>query len=347
MDPRRSFAEQVVRQLLDAGYIALWAGGCVRDLLLERSPRDYDVATNARPEQVREVFGQRRTLAVGESFGVICVLGPSKAAGQVEVATFRNDGQYIDGRRPQSIEFSSPEEDAQRRDFTINGMFYHPVDQKVLDYVGGQADLKRRVIRAIGHPQDRMREDKLRMLRGVRFAATFEFEMDQQTAAAIESMSAELAAVSAERITHELRRMLTHWNRATAIRLCRTLKLLPGVLPELHTIAEQESDWEQLENGLQRLGETRFPVSLALILGAVFDAEGAASGSQAVAAVRKAGRRLRLSNEEIRDVSWLVANRHGLDDAPRISLARLKRTLNAPLCADLESFHIPTEPPGI
>ena len=133
---QRDFAMEVVRQLRDAGYEALWAGGCVRDLLLNRVPDDYDVATNAHPEEVRTVFGKRRTLAIGASFGVIVVLPVKKAAGQVEVATFRSDGQYVDGRRPESVIFSSAEEDAQRRDFTINGMFYDPIAEKVIDFVG-------------------------------------------------------------------------------------------------------------------------------------------------------------------------------------------------------------------
>ena len=138
-DPQREFALQVVRQLTEAGFQALWAGGCVRDLLLEKIPKDYDVATNARPDQVRQVFGNRRTLAVGESFGVIVVLGP-KDAGQVEVATFRTEGSYGDGRRPDEVEFSTAEKDATRRDFTINGMFYDPLTEQVLDFVGGEAD---------------------------------------------------------------------------------------------------------------------------------------------------------------------------------------------------------------
>src|SRR5690349_15511807 len=131
-DPNRDFAADVVRRLRDAGYVALFAGGCVRDLLLERPAKDYDVATTATPDQVRKLFGHRKTLAVGASFGVIIVLGPPQSGLQVEVATFRREGEYSDGRRPDRVEFCSPEEDARRRDFTINGMFYDPVDSRVL-----------------------------------------------------------------------------------------------------------------------------------------------------------------------------------------------------------------------
>src|SRR5436190_3805595 len=165
-DPQFAFATRVVQELRTAGAEAYWAGGCVRDLLRNFPPGDYDVATSATPERVRELFGKKRTLAVGESFGVIIVL-PPKGLDPVEVATFRTEGPYKDGRRPESVVYATAEEDAQRRDFTINGMFFDPIDHRVLDFVGGQADLKAGVVRAIGDPHARMREDKLRLLRAV------------------------------------------------------------------------------------------------------------------------------------------------------------------------------------
>jgi poly(A) polymerase len=143
---QREFAEQIVRTLRQAGFEAVWAGGCVRDMLLGQTPKDYDVATNATPEEVRKLFGFRRTLAVGAIFGVIVVVG-GKKAGQVDVATFRSDGTYSDGRRPDSVTFGTAEEDVKRRDFTINGLLYDPVEQRVIDYVGGQADLRDGIIR--------------------------------------------------------------------------------------------------------------------------------------------------------------------------------------------------------
>ena len=210
------------------------AGGCVRDMLLGREPKDYDVATTARPEQVRTLFGQGRTLAVGASFGVIVVLPPRGSdAGQVEVATFRTEGPYLDGRRPESVAFCTPEEDAKRRDFTINGMFYDPIEARVLDFVGGEADLAARVIRAIGDPHDRMREDKLRMLRAVRFTATLDFALDETTAAAVREMAEQITVVSAERIAQELRRMLVDAHRRRAVELCESVGLLEVILPEL------------------------------------------------------------------------------------------------------------------
>ena len=167
VDPARArhFATEVVRRLRSADFEAFWAGGCVRDALLGRTPIDYDVATSAKPEQVRELFGHRRTLAIGAAFGVIAVLGPRRA-GQVQVATFRADSAYSDGRHPDQVTYTTAEADAQRRDFTINGLFFDPLTETVHDYVGGREDLRRGVIRAIGDPHERIREDKLRTAPG-------------------------------------------------------------------------------------------------------------------------------------------------------------------------------------
>ncbi|MGN6135429.1 MAG: CCA tRNA nucleotidyltransferase [Aureliella sp.] len=230
---RRKFAQQVVERLREAGYEALWAGGCVRDLLLELAPMDYDVATSATPDQVREVFGSRRTLPVGAAFGVIIVLGPHAAAGQVEVATFRNDTTYSDGRRPDAVVFSTPIEDAQRRDFTINGMFYDPLSQQVIDYVGGRHDLERGLIRAIGDADARIAEDKLRMLRAVRFAARFGFAIEASTQAALARHAAELCIVSGERMAGEMHKTLVTSGRESAVRNWAEAGLLAVLLPEL------------------------------------------------------------------------------------------------------------------
>ena len=227
----REFAVEVVRQLKAAGYHAVWAGGCVRDQLMQRTPKDYDVATDARPDQVREVFGHHRTLPIGAAFGVITVLG-RKAAGHIEVATFRNDAGYSDGRRPDAVIFSTMEEDAQRRDFTINGVFFDPLQEQYIDFVGGQSDLQRGVVRAIGNAHDRFAEDKLRMLRAVRFAANLEFVLELETHEAIKTHAADIQIVSAERIAAEMRRMLAHRQRAQATRLLWETTLLPQILPE-------------------------------------------------------------------------------------------------------------------
>src|SRR3954462_9234325 len=188
---QRDFALEIAQKLRDAGFEALWAGGCVRDELLGLTPKDYDVATSATPEQIRDLFGLRRTLPIGAAFGVITVLGP-RPTGQIEVATFRTDAAYSDGRHPDSVSFTTAEHDAQRRDFTINGLFYDPIAEKVVDYVKGQEDLKRRTIRAIGDPHLRLSEDKLRMLRAIRFAAAFSFNIDPDTLQAIQEMAPQI-----------------------------------------------------------------------------------------------------------------------------------------------------------
>ena len=335
-DRQREFAIEVVQRLRRSGYQALWAGGCVRDLLLERVPEDYDVATDATPGDVRTVFGKSRTLGVGASFGVIIVRGPRKA-GQVEVATFRTEGPYADGRRPDHVTFSSPQADAERRDFTINGMFFDPVRKQVRDYVGGEADLKDGIVRAIGEPRARMSEDKLRMLRAVRFAATLEFALDPKTADAITEMASEIALVSAERIAQELRRMLVDCNRHRAMQLAVDLQLLPVVIPPLSNVIELgtdtalQSDWQRTLDMLKLLEEPRFELTMAALLHAIWSP---ADGPQPDS-IRSVCRGLRFSNHETAIATWLVGHQFALRSAGRLPLYRLKQLLSLPLASDL------------
>src|SRR5205085_1385141 len=189
----------------------------------------YDVPTDARPEQVPKLF--KRTVAVGASFGVVEVLGPKPLT--VQVATFRSDVSYSDGRRPDEVVFSSPEEDAKRRDFTVNGMFFDPLEGRLIDYVGGRADLEAKLLRAIGDPGTRFTEDKLRMLRAVRLAARFGLTIEPATEEAVRAMAAQITVVSAERIADELRKMLVDPHRARAMRLFMDLGLAAAVMPEL------------------------------------------------------------------------------------------------------------------
>jgi poly(A) polymerase len=216
----REDALAVVRRLREAGHVAYFAGGCVRDALLGLDPKDYDVATDAPPARVRGLFP--RTQAVGAAFGVILV---RQGGSQVEVATFRSDGRYVDGRRPEGVVFTNAEEDAKRRDFTINGMFYDPIEDRVIDYVGGQQDLKDRVLRAIGRPEERFEEDHLRLLRAIRFAARFDLAIEDATDLAIELASPHLVRISPERIAEELRIMLTATSRGRAWQMIRRYKL--------------------------------------------------------------------------------------------------------------------------
>lgn len=295
----QAFALEVVQQLREAGFEAVWAGGCVRDALLGIVPSDYDVATSARPEDVVRLFGQRRSVSVGASFGVIIVLGKRRSQGQVEVAAFRSDGPYSDGRRPDSVEFCTAEEDAHRRDFTINGMFYDPVSRDVIDYVGGQQDLERGVVRAIGNADERFTEDKLRMLRAARFAARYGFDLDDATADAIRRQATELRQVSVERIAQELRRMLGHPSRRTAIELLVQTQLFGEVFPEVTKLALQTA----LET-FPYLQQPTFEPALATLYQKLLTPIDAPP-QERTRKVAQAARRFKLSNEETATLCWL------------------------------------------
>ena len=230
MDPK-STATDIARRLQEAGHTAYFAGGCVRDELLGLQPHDYDIATSAKPAEVQKLFPH--TQAVGAHFGVILVMEHAHA---FEVATFRSDHEYLDGRRPEMVTFSTPEEDAARRDFTINGMFHDPVAEKFIDFVGGQADLQSRTLRAIGDPVARFREDKLRLLRAIRFAARFDYDIEPRTWDAIRAHAADLHAVSAERMREELVKILAHPSRLRGFDLLDESGLLKEVLPEIEAL---------------------------------------------------------------------------------------------------------------
>ena len=257
----REFAVKTVRQLRDADFISYWAGGCVRDHHLRVRPQDFDVATNAMPEEIQELFGKKRTLAIGASFGVITLIG-SKEQGNIEIATFREDQSYTDGRRPDKITFSTPEADALRRDFTINGMFLDPETMETLDFVGGLADLKACRIQAIGDPTERFEEDKLRILRAVRFATTLDFEIEQNTLDAVCRYVDNLNQVSRERILIELEKTLSSPHRLRGIDLLCETTLLPYVLPETNADAKAIL---QLKSVLAQLPLNKFSLTLAAI----------------------------------------------------------------------------------
>ncbi len=336
LDLNRQFADRVAGRLRDAGFRALLAGGCVRDLLLGRTPKDYDIATDARPDAVRTLFGHKHTHAVGESFGVVVV--PTKSERDrgvlpVEVAMFRADGPYLDGRRPEHVDFATPEEDAKRRDFTINGMFLDPADDRVLDFVGGKADLDAGIVRAIGAPQARMAEDKLRLLRAVRFAATLDFQFEGATKNAVTMMASQLIVVSAERITQELRRMLVHENRRRAVELCMQCGLLTVIFPELRPVVQlgsmgERSPWLRTLRALEALHPARFESTLVILLDPVIDRNEALLMNDVC-------RRLKLSNAERELAAWLTGHRHSLDAIRHRARWWLKRLCAHPHIGDL------------
>ncbi len=355
-DLRRRFATEVVARLRAAGFVGLWAGGCVRDLLLGQEPADFDVATDARPEQVMGLF--RRTVPVGISFGVVRVLGP-EGAGEVEVATFRSDGPYLDGRRPESVHYGDARMDAERRDFTINGMFLDPLTGEILDFVGGRADLDARVLRAIGDPAARFAEDKLRLLRTVRFAARFGLAIEPRTLAALGAMADQVRVVAAERIAHELRRILVHPTRSKAMDLAMNSGLIAAVLPPLARTkglfqgkpVQPDGDlWDHIRLVLDLLPpEPSFPLSFAALLHDVGKPEtrGLQNGRMTFHNHEQVGRAiadrlcrdLRLANAERERVTWLVEYHQYLGEAMKLREAKLKRILAEPGIDDLLALH--------
>jgi putative nucleotidyltransferase with HDIG domain len=229
--PRYDVAASIVRELQEHAYVAYFAGGCIRDALLNIPPKDIDIATSASPEQVQALF--HRTIPVGIQFGVVRV---RVAEMEFEVATFRSDGIYLDGRHPSAIRFSTPEQDAARRDFTINGMFYDPLSERLIDYVTGREDLAGKLVRAIGQPSRRFAEDRLRMLRALRFAAVLGFEIEAGTWSAIQADAQEIAIISPERIRDELLKMLVNPNRLRGFDLLDQSGLLAVILPEFEAL---------------------------------------------------------------------------------------------------------------
>ncbi len=224
----RTAATQIVRRLQAAGFEAFWVGGCVRDVLLGREPSDYDIATNARPEQSEKLFS--KTIPVGKQFGVLLVV---EHGHQFQIATFRAEADYKDGRRPETVRFADAREDAIRRDFTVNGLFFDPVADQLHDWVGGATDLRAKLIRTIGSPDERFAEDHLRLLRAIRFAAQLGFEIEAQTFAAVKKHAEKIRLVSAERIRDELLKLFSPPHAARGLTLLHESGLMPYVLPEL------------------------------------------------------------------------------------------------------------------
>jgi poly(A) polymerase len=354
----REFALDVVKRLQRAGYTALWAGGCVRDLILGQPPADYDVATNATPDQVMAALPYR-ALTVGISFGVVRVRHPRAAGVEVEIATFRSDGAYVDGRRPESVVFSSPELDAARRDFTINGMFLDPLTGEVIDYVGGQADLKNHLLRAIGEPEARLREDRLRVLRAIRLAARFQFQIEPATRAALRAMSGSVESVSKERIAQELRRMLVHESRAQAMELALDIGLVAAILPDLLLMKgmyqgkpiQPEGDlWDHAMLVLALLpSDPKFTLAFAALLHDVgkprtrqYHEGGYSFHHHEKVGARisdKLCRDLKLSNVEREQITWLVEFHQYLGEAKKLRESKLKRILAEPGIEDLLALH--------
>ena len=348
-------SERIVQRLRDAGFTAFYAGGCVRDMLLGKTPKDYDVATSARPEEVQKLF--QNTYAVGAHFGVVVV---HEHGEDFEVATFRSDGAYVDGRRPEGVVFSSPQLDAERRDFTINGLFYDPFEDKVHDYVNGQRDLEARILRAIGDPVARFREDKLRILRAVRFGAGLGFAIDPATWTAVQQHAADIHDVSAERIREELVRIFTSPTRVRGFDLLVESGLMQHVLPELMTLQGCEQppqfhpEGDVFVHTRAMLGLLPEQVSIPLVFSVLFHD----IGKPPTQTVDETGRirfnghdklgaemtqrimeRLKFSNAEAEAIVSGVANHMVFKDVKGMRVSKLKRFMARPGFADELELH--------
>ena len=345
----------MVEGLRAGGHAAYFVGGCVRDELLGRTPREYDVATDAEPDRVQHLF--QRNVAVGKRFGVIiCLVGDVP----VEVATFRSDDAYVDGRRPTSVRYSSAREDAERRDFTMNALYYDPATDEVLDFVGGREDLANRVLRAIGDPRRRFAEDKLRLLRAVRFAATIPAEPEAGTWAAVREMAPLITQVSWERIREELSRILVSGHAERGLRLLEETGLLEPILPELSALRGVAQPPEFHPEGdcwvhtllclrhLDALPERPLPLALGILLHDIgkpatftiaerirFDGHDRVGAALACDVLR----RLRYPNAVIEEVVELVRRHMAFTQIREWRTAKLKRFLTSDLAATHLDLH--------
>lgn len=339
--PQREKATYIVKRLRERGFEAYLAGGCVRDFLLGKEPQDFDVATDAKPDAIGKIFPQ--TVAVGTQFGVTVVVVDGEG---FEVATFRYDGPYLDGRRPSHVRFASLEEDILRRDFTINGMMYDPVTDRIMDRVGGRTDLSRRLIRAIGNPRERFEEDRLRMVRAVRFAASLGFSIEESTFAAIRQLAPTITQISWERIGEEISRILTEGGAQRGFAILDATGLLAILLPEVEAMkgVEQSPDFHpegdvfihamltlgRLKDATETLAygcllhDVAKPVCLQRDDGRITFYGHTEKGAEMAVEIL---RRLRRSRAVWERVAYLVRNHLRHTQAPKMRLSTLKRFL--------------------
>ena len=341
---RREKAVAVIERLKQAGYEAYFAGGSVRDMLLGRDPDDYDIATSARPEDIQRIFP--RTLEVGAQFGVVLVLSEGDA---FEVATFRYDGPYLDGRRPSEVRYAGLEEDIRRRDFTVNGLMYDPLEDRLIDLIGGRDDLARRRIRAIGDARARFQEDRLRMIRAARFSASLGFDIEPETLDAIGAEASHITQVSSERIGEEVTRILTEGGARRGFEIMDATGLLPLILPEISAMhgVEQSPDYHPEGDVfvhtmlvLEQLVEPTESVAYGALLHDVGKPVTAGrneqritfyghteQGAEMAVAILK---RLKRSRSVWERVAYLVKNHLRHVQAPKMRVSTLKRFLGEP-----------------
>ena len=352
-------AKNIVERLRGAGYKAFLVGGCVRDMVMEIPPREYDITTSAKPEEIMGIFSN--TIPIGASFGVILVL---EGGHKFEVATFRRDESYSDGRHPDKVTYSDDErEDVKRRDFTINGMLYDPINEQALDYVGGMEDIKKRTVRTIGNPYERFNEDKLRMIRAIRFAARFSYEIEEETLRAIKELAPLISQVSAERIRDEVVKIITQKNPGLGLTMLRETGLLKHTLPEVDRMHEVPQPPEFHPEGdvfihtclvLDKLFEiTGGNISPELAMGGLLHDVGKPdtlsvedrirfNGHDRVGAemAKKICRRLKFSNKQIERIYSLVKEHLKFKDVFNMRESTLKRFIGVPHFEDHLNLHL-------
>jgi len=346
--PTAQGAVNICNQLHEAGFEAVLAGGCVRDILLGRVPKDYDIATSAVPKEVQRVFPDSE--AIGAAFGVILVKIPQ---GAYEIATFRKDGDYMDGRHPETVTFTSIEEDAHRRDFTVNALFFDPKTNDVIDYVGGLKDLDLRILRCVGNPDERFREDYLRLLRAIRFSSQLDFKVAKETMDSICLNGNLIAKVSPERIRTEMERLLCNDRRETGLSLLHTSGLLAEIFPELSAMVGCEQPPEFHPEGdvwvhtllvMKQLESPSFPLAMGTLLHDVgkpptqtFEDRIRFNQHEKVGAeiANAICRRLRCSNEDTEHITWLVNQHMRVAHIPEMRDSKRKRLVREEGFSDL------------
>jgi poly(A) polymerase len=352
--PHAQTALAIAKKIASHGHVAYFAGGCVRDEIMGKSPEDFDIATTATPEQIESIFP--KTVPVGRQFGVVLVIEDNLT---FEVATFRKEGGYVDGRHPTEIAFTVPQEDARRRDFTVNGIFYDPLSEKIIDFVGGSFDIQQKIIRAIGDPYQRFDEDKLRILRAVRFAATLEFQIETKTWKAVKEMASQIHEVSPERIRDEIVKILTRPGAGRGLDLLLESGLLHEILPEVEALKgvpqppkfHPEGDVYVHTRGLlERMKNPSAVLALSALLhdvgkprtyavkedGKITFYEHAPLGARMARDIMK---RLRFSNDEIEDVANCIDNHMAFADVQRMRSGKLKRLVSRPTFQDELELH--------
>ncbi|MFA5795151.1 MAG: CCA tRNA nucleotidyltransferase [Candidatus Brocadiia bacterium] len=362
MDNLYKIALEVVKTLQSKGYQAYFAGGCVRDRLMKRIPQDYDVATNARPNEVIKLFP--KTLSIGKAFGVIIVLvpiqrkpGKSVESVAIEVTTFRAEGPYSDGRRPDSVKFTQRDDDVARRDFTINGLLYDPIKKELVDLVKGKNDIRAKVIKTIGDPAKRFNEDRLRMLRAIRFACQLGFKIDPKTKSAIKRLARRIKGISAERIREELKKILISPRSAEGIEMLRETGLLKEILPEIVKMRGVKQPVQFHPEGdvyvhtlkvLKHLRKPSFDLALTALLHDIGKPgtfmitdrirfhEHERVGAEMAERICK---RLKLSNAQIETITWIISKHLVFKDIDKMRVSTLKKLFVHPAYPELNELH--------